>query len=45
LKSRPGQGTQVACVFYSAPQKTEDAQKKPVAKELITKRPLANAHE
>jgi len=31
LKSRPGQGTQVTCVFYSAPQKvrqkTEDAQK------------------
>jgi nitrate/nitrite-specific signal transduction histidine kinase len=34
LKSRPGQGTQVTCVFYSPPPETEDA-KKPVANELV----------
>ncbi|MGH7977269.1 MAG: PAS domain-containing sensor histidine kinase, partial [Limisphaerales bacterium] len=38
LKSRPGQGTQVTCVFYSAPQKTEDVQKTPVVNKLITEK-------
>ncbi|HEY3932074.1 MAG TPA: ATP-binding protein, partial [Verrucomicrobiae bacterium] len=49
LKSRPGQGTQVICVFYSAPQKVrqeaEDAQKKSAANELLMKGREPISHE